>query len=138
MLHRRYNGREHRGIIPAVPALYCFSWLTEEDKNMNENEQAATETPTPDESEIMDETGASAEESRDIGESGFSRDQMDRIESMLTDLVGRVTELQANTAAIAVDNGAYVADVDGDGDADVIDDDAIAVIPDYEDLDLDI
>lgn len=105
---------------------------------MNENEQAATETLTTDESEIMDETGASAEESHDIGEFDFLRDQMDRIESMLTDLVGRVTELQTNTAAIAVDNGAYVADVDGDGDANVIDDDAIAVIPDYEDLDLDL
>ena len=105
---------------------------------MNENEQAATETLTPDESEIMDETGASAEESHDIGEFDFLRDEMDRIESMLTDLVGRVTELQTNTAAIAVDNGAYVADVDGDGDANVIDDDAIAVIPDYEDLDLDL
>lgn len=105
---------------------------------MNENEQAATETPTPDESEIMDGTGASAEESHDIGEFDSLRDQMGRIESMLTDLVGRVTELQTNTAAIAVDNGAYVADVDGDGDADVIDDDATAVIPDYEDLDLDL
>lgn len=105
---------------------------------MNENEQAATETLTPDESEIMDETGASAEESHKIGEFDFLRDQMDRIESMLTDLVARVTELQTNTAAIAVDNGAYVADVDGDGDVDVIDDDAIAVIPDYEDLDLDL
>lgn len=105
---------------------------------MNENEQAATETLTPDESEIMDETGASAEESHDIDEFDLLREQMDRIESMLTDLVGRVTELQTNMAAIAVDNGAYVADVDGDGDANVIDDDAIAVIPDYEDLDLDL
>lgn len=105
---------------------------------MNENEQAATETLTTDESEIMDETGASAEESHEIGEFDFLRDQMDRIESMLTDLVARVAELQTNTAAIAVDNGAYIADVDGDGDADVIDDDAIAVIPDYEDLDLDL
>lgn len=105
---------------------------------MNENEHAATETPTPDEPEIMDETGASAEESHEIGEFDFLRDQMDRIESMLTDVVARVTELQTNTAAIAVDNGAYVADVDGDGDTDVIDDDATAVIPDYEDLDLDL
>lgn len=105
---------------------------------MNENEQAATETLTPDESEIMDETGASAEESHEIGEFDFLREQMDRIESMLTDVVARVTELQTNTAAIAVDNGAYVADVDGDGDTDVIDDDATAVIPDYEDLDLDL
>lgn len=138
MLHWRYNEREHKGLSPAVLALYYFSWLTKEDKNMNENEQAATETLTPDESEIMDETGASAEESHEIGEFDFLRDQMDRIESMLTDLVTRVTELQTNTAAIAVDNGAYVADVDGDGDADVVDDDAIAVIPDYEDLDLDL
>ena len=105
---------------------------------MNENEHAATETLPPDESEIMDETGASAEESHEIGEFDFLRDQMDRIESMLTDVVARVTELQTNTAAIAVDNGAYVADVDGDGDTDVIDDDATAVIPDYEDLDLDL
>lgn len=105
---------------------------------MNENEQAATETLTPNESEIMDETGASAEESHEIGEFDFMRDQMDRIESMLTDVVARITELQTNTAAIAVDNGAYAADVDGDGDIDVIDDDAIAVIPDYEDLDLDL
>lgn len=105
---------------------------------MNENEQAATETLTPNESEIMDETGASAEESHEIGGFDFMRDQMDRIESMLTDVVARITELQTNTAAIAVDNGAYAADVDGDGDIDVIDDDAIAVIPDYEDLDLDL
>lgn len=105
---------------------------------MNENEQAATETLTPDESEIMDETGASAEEPHEIGEFDFLRDQMNRIESMLTDVVARVTELQTNTAAIAVDNGAYVADADDDGDTDVIDDDAIAVIPDYEDLDLDL
>lgn len=105
---------------------------------MNENEQAATETLTSNESEIMDETGASAEESHEVGEFDSMRDQMNRIESMLTDVVARITELQTNTAAIAVDNGAYAADVDGDGDIDVIDDDAIAVIPDYEDLDLDL
>lgn len=105
---------------------------------MNENEQAATETLTPNESEIMDETGASAEESHEIGEFDFMREQMNRIESMLTDIIEGITELRTNATAIAVDNGAYVADADGDGDADVTDDDAIAVIPDYEDLDLDL
>lgn len=106
--------------------------------NENENEQAAAETPTPSESESMDETGASAQESHEIGGLDSMREQMDRIESMLADIAARVTELQTNATAIAVDNGAYVADVDGEGDAGVIDDAEIAVIPDYEDLDLDL
>lgn len=100
---------------------------------MDENERNAVENETADEQSIASDTGASAEDAHRVGEFDFLRDRMNRIESMLVDIIEGVTELRANATAIAVDNGAYVADADGDGDADVI-----AVIPDYEDLDLDL
>ena len=101
---------------------------------MDENKQNAAETETPDEQAIADDTGASAEGAHRTGEFDFLRDRMDRIESMLSDIIDGIAELRTNAASLAVDNGAYVEDVDGD----VIEDDAPVVIPDYEDLDLDL
>lgn len=105
---------------------------------MDENEQNAAETETPDEQAIAGDTGASAEDAHRVGEFDFLRDRMDHIESMLSDVIEGIAELRTNAASLAVDNGAYVADVDGDGAADVIEDNATVVIPDYEDLDLDL
>ena len=45
--------------------------------------------------------------------------------------------MRTTAAAIDIDNGADVVDVDGDGDADIVADDAIE-IPDYDDMDLDL
>ena len=45
--------------------------------------------------------------------------------------------MRTTAAAIDIDNGADVVDVDGDGDADIVTDDAVE-IPDYDDMDLDL
>lgn len=105
---------------------------------MDGNENKAAKTETPDEQTTADDTGASAEGAHRVGEFDFLRDRMNRIESMLSDIIEGIAELRTNAASLAVDNGAYVADDDGDGAADVIEDDATVVIPDYEDLDLNL
>lgn len=46
--------------------------------------------------------------------------------------------MRTTAAAIDIDNGADVADVDGDGDVDVVNDDEVDIIPDYDDMDLDL
>lgn len=110
----------------------------------DERPEAETDDLTPDERGIEGETGTSGEEAHRIGEFDDLRDRLERIESALgtiTETLGTITETleatRTTAAAIDIDNGADVADVDGDGDAEVIDDDVIE-IPDYDDMDLDL
>lgn len=99
---------------------------------MDENENL-----TPEESEIEQTAGVDGEEAHRVGEFDDLRDRLERIESVVTTIADILGEMRTTANAIDIDNGATVADVDGDGDADIIDDD-IAVIPDYDDLDLDL
>ena len=106
---------------------------------MDEDEKPETEADdlTPDEQEIEDETGTSGEEAHRIGEFDDLRDRLERIESALGTITETLESMRTTAAAIDIDNGADVVDVDGDGDADIIADDAIE-IPDYDDMDLDL
>lgn len=113
---------------------------------MDEDEKPETEADdlTPDEREIEDETGTSGEEAHRIGEFDDLRDRLERIENTLgtiTETLGTITEtleaMRTTAAAIDIDNGADVVDIDGDGDADIVTDDAVE-IPDYDDMDLDL
>lgn len=105
---------------------------------MDEEEKPATEDElTPDGREFGDETGTSGEEAHRIGEFDDLRDRLERIEDTLGNITATLEAMRTTAAAIDIDNGADVADVDGDGDADVIADDEIE-IPDYEDMDLDL
>lgn len=92
---------------------------------------------TPNEQEIEDETGTSGEEAHRIGEFDDVRDRLERIENALGNITETLESMRTTAAAIDIDNGADVVDVDGDGDSDVIADDEIE-IPDYEDMDLDL
>lgn len=95
---------------------------------------------TPDEQDIEDDTDTSGEEAHRIGEFDDLRDRLERIESMLGNVASMVEAMRTTAAAIDIDNGGEVADVDGDGDADGDGDgDAdIDIIPDYDDMDLDL
>ena len=93
---------------------------------------------TPDEQGIEDETGTSGEEAHRIGEFDDLRDRLERIENALGNITSTLEAMRATAAAIDIDNGADVVDVDGDGNADVIADDGEIEIPDYEDMDLDL
>ena len=105
---------------------------------MDEEEKPVTDGElTPDEREIGDETGTSGEEAHRIGEFDDLRGRLERIEDALGSITATLEAMRATAAAIDIDNGADVADVDGDGDADVIADGEIE-IPDYEDMDLDL
>lgn len=105
---------------------------------MDEDEKPKTEDePTPDEQEIEDETGTSGEEAHRIGEFDDLRDRLERIETTLGTITETLEAMRTTAAAIDIDNGADVVDVDGDGDADVVTDDAVE-IPDYDDMDLDL
>lgn len=105
---------------------------------MDEDEKPATEEdPTPDEQMVEDETDTSGEEAHRIGEFDDLRGRLERIEGMLGTITETLEAMRTTAAAIDIDNGADVVDVDGDGDADVIADDEIE-IPDYEDMDLDL
>lgn len=99
---------------------------------MDENENL-----TPEESEIEQTAGVDGEEAHRVGEFDDLRDRLERIESIVTTIADILGEMRTTANAIDIDNGATVADVDGDGDADIIDDD-ITVIPDYDALDLDL
>lgn len=107
---------------------------------MDEDEKTDAEAdgPTPEEREIEDETDASGEEAHRIGEFDDLRDRLERIEGVLGDIASMVEAMRTTAAAIDIDNGADVADVDGDGDADVATDDDVDIIPDYDDMDLDL
>lgn len=107
---------------------------------MDEDERPGTEADglTPDEQEIEDDTGTSGEEAHRIGEFDDLRDRLERIESALGNITATLEAMRTTAAAIDIDNGADVADVDGDGDADVVTDDEVDIIPDYDDMDLDL
>lgn len=106
---------------------------------MDEDERPETEADdlTPDEQDIEEETGTDGEEAHRIGEFDDLRDRLERIEFTLGTITETLEAMRTTAAAIDIDNGADVAAVDGDGDAEVIDDDAIE-IPDYDDMDLDL
>lgn len=107
---------------------------------MDEDEKPETEADdlTPEEQEIEDETDTSGEEAHRIGEFDDLRDRLERIESTLGNITSTLEAMRTTAAAIDIDNGADVADVDGDGDADVVTDDVVDIIPDYDDMDLDL
>lgn len=107
---------------------------------MDEDERPKTEADdlTPDEQEIEDETDTSGEEAHRIGEFDDLRDRLERIESALGNITSTLEAMRTTAAAIDIDNGADVADVDGDGDADVVTDDEVDIIPDYDDMNLDL
>lgn len=91
----------------------------------------------PDEQVIERTAGVDGEEAHRIGEFDDLRDRMERMEGMLQGITDMLTAMRATAEAIDIDNGASVRDVDGDGDADIIEDDVV-VIPDYDELDLDL
>lgn len=105
---------------------------------MDEDEKPETEADdlTPEEQKIEDETDTSGEEAHRIGEFDDLRDRLERIEGMLGTITETLEAMRTTAAAIDIDNGADVVDVDGDGDADIATDDVVE-IPDYEDMDLD-
>lgn len=92
---------------------------------------------TPDETEIEQTAGVDGEEAHRVGEFDDLRDRLERIESVVNAIAGVLDEMRATADAIDIDNGATVIDADDDGDADIIEDD-VTVIPDYDDLDLDL
>ena len=94
------------------------------------------ENLTQDEQEIEDETGVDGEEAHRIGEFDDLRDRLERIEGMLSGIAETLEGMRTTTEAIDIDNGATVADMDGDGGAYIIEDE-VDVIPDFEELDLD-
>lgn len=101
---------------------------------MGENEN---ENLTPEEVEIERTDDVDGEEAHRIGEFDDLRDRLQRIESVVNAIADILGEMRTTADAIDIDNGATVIDADGDGDADIIEDD-VAVIPDYDDLDLDL
>lgn len=106
---------------------------------MDEDKKSETNADdlTPDEQEIEDETDTSGEEAHRIGEFDDLRDRLERIENTLDIITETLEAMRTTAAAIDIDNGADVVDVDGDGDADTVTDDAVE-IPDYDDMDLDL
>lgn len=98
---------------------------------------AENENLTPEESEIEQTADVDGEEAHRVGEFDDLRDRLERIESVVNAIAGVLDEMRATADAIDIDNGATVIDADGDGDADIIEDD-VTVIPDYDDLDLDL
>lgn len=107
---------------------------------MDEDEKPETEADdlTPEEQAIEDDTDTSGEEAHRIGEFDDLRDRLERIENTLGDITSTLEAMRTTAAAIDIDNGADVVDVDGDGGADVVTDDEADVIPDYDDMDLDL
>lgn len=99
---------------------------------MDENEDL-----TPEENEIKQTDNVDEETAHRVGEFDDLRDRLERIESVVNAIAGVLDEMRATADAIDIDNGATVIDADGDGDADIIEDD-VTVIPDYDDLDLDL
>ena len=98
---------------------------------MDEKPGTEADDLTPDKQEIEVDTDTS-------GEFDDLRDRLERIESMLGNITSTLESMRTTAAAIDIDNGADVADVDGDGDADVVTDDEVNIIPDYDDMDLDL
>lgn len=94
------------------------------------------ENLTRDEQEIEQTAGVDGEEAHRIGEFDDLAMRLERIEEMLSGITETLAGMKTTAEAIDIDNGAELRDADGDGDADIIDDD-VTVIPDYEELDLD-
>lgn len=125
----RYNEREHACFFIARSRSIH---IHVERGFMDENEDL-----TPEENEIEQTAGVDGDEAHRVGEFDDLRDRLERIESVVNAIAGVLDEMRATADAIDIDNGATVIDADGDGDADIIEDD-VAVIPDYDDLDLDL
>ena len=104
---------------------------------MDEKPETEADDLTLDEQEIEDETDTSGEEAHRIGEFDDLRDRLERIENTLGTITETLEAMRTTAAAIDIDNGADVVDVDGDGDADIVTDDVVE-IPDYDDMDLDL
>lgn len=102
------------------------------------DEDKKPDDPTPDEQVIEDDTGTSGEEAHRIGEFDDLRDRLERIEGALGDIASTLEAMRTTAAAIDIDNGADVVNVDGDGDADAVTDDEVDIIPDYDDMDLNL
>lgn len=104
---------------------------------MDEDEKPETEADdlTPEEQEIEDETDTSGEEAHRIGEFDDLRDRLERIENTLGNITSTLEAMRTTAAAIDIDNGGEVADVDADV---VTDDGEVDIIPDYDDMDLDL
>lgn len=107
---------------------------------MDEDEKPDTEADdlTPEEQAIEDDTDTSGEEAHRIGEFDDLRDRLERIESALGNITSTLEAMRTTAAAIDIDNGGEVADVDGDGDAPIDDSVDALIIPDYDDMDLDL
>lgn len=107
---------------------------------MDEDERPETEADdlTPDKRDIEVDTDTSGREEHRIGEFDDLRDRLERIEDALGTITETLEAMRTTAAAIDIDNGADVAGVDGDGDADVATDDEVDIIPDYDDMDLDL
>lgn len=108
---------------------------------MNEDEKHETEDDdlTPEGRGTEGDTGASGEEADRTGELDDLRDRLERIESALDGIASTLEAMRTTAAAIDIDNGADVVGADGDGDADAgSDDDDAYIVPDYDDMDLDL
>lgn len=104
---------------------------------MDEKPETEADDLTTDEQEIEDDTDTSGEEAHRIGEFNDLRDRLERIENAIGTITEMIEAMRTTAAAIDIDNGADVMDVDGDGDADIVTDDMVE-IPDYDDMDLDL
>ena len=109
---------------------------------MDEDEKPGTEADdlARNDQEAEGDTGTSGEEAHRIGGFDDLRDRLERIEDTLRDITATLEAMRTTAAAIDIDNGADVADADGDDDggADVATDDEVGIIPDYDDMDLDL
>lgn len=115
--------------------------MDEDERPDNERPDTEADDLTPEEQEIEVDTDTSDEEAHRIGEFDDLRDRLERIESMLGNITSTLESMRTTAAAIDIDNGADVADVDGDGNADVVTDevtDEVDIIPDYDEMDLDL
>lgn len=104
---------------------------------MDEDEKPGTKADdlTPEEREIEVNTDTSGEDAHRIGEFDDLRDRLERIEGMLGSITSTLDSMRTTAAAIDIDNGADVADADVVTDDD---DDEVDIIPDYDDMDLDL
>lgn len=107
---------------------------------MDEDEKPDTESDdlTPEEQASEDETDTSGEEAHRIGEFDDLRDRLELIENALGNITSILEAMRTTAAAIDIDNGGEVADVDGDVDASIDDSVDALIIPDYDDMDLDL
>lgn len=102
---------------------------------MDERPKTEADDLTPEEREVKNETDTSGEEAHRIGEFDDLRDRLEHIEDMLGNITSTLDSMRTIAAAIDIDNGADVADVDVVTDDD---DDEVDIIPDYDDMDLDL